>query len=444
MDITLQLRGRIASEAIKITGSKSETNRLLLLQALYPGISIQNTSESDDSIAMQNALASKSDIIDIHHAGTAMRFLTAYFSLQEGRTVTLTGSQRMRERPIGVLVDALRSLGAQIDYLENEGFPPLRITGQKFIKTSVAINAGVSSQYITALLLIAGRLENGLELILEGELTSVPYIKMTLGLLNEVGIENSYEGNRITVKPPIGNQQSAISNQQSADLSEAQSEILNLKSEITVESDWSSASYYYSIVALAKAGTEITLSSYKQNSLQGDSALANIYKVLGVETVFNGNAVTLTKGNYKPTPVSLELNNTPDIAQTIAVTCFGLGIGCHLTGLHTLKIKETDRLEALKTELEKFGATISVTDHSLTLQPHSLFEGLSKAGTPPLEGQGEAVVSVATYNDHRMAMAFAPLAVKTPLVIKDAGVVSKSYPTFWEDMKVIGLDVTTL
>jgi 3-phosphoshikimate 1-carboxyvinyltransferase len=437
MDITLQLRGRIASEAIKITGSKSETNRLLLLQALYPGISIQNSSESDDSIAMQNALASTGDIIDIHHAGTAMRFLTAYFSLQEGRTVTLTGSQRMRERPIGVLVDALRNLGAQIDYLENEGFPPLRITGQKLTKSSVAINAGVSSQYITALLLIAGRLENGLELILEGELTSVPYIKMTLGLLTEVGIENSFEGSIIKVK-------SAIKNRQSSGLSEAQSEILNLKSEITVESDWSSASYYYSIVALAEAGTEITLSSYKQNSLQGDSALANIYKVLSVETVFNGNAVTLTKGNYKPTTVSLELNNTPDIAQTIAVTCFGLGISCHLTGLHTLKIKETDRLEALKTELEKFGATISVTDHSLTLQPHSLFEGLSKAGTPPLEGRGEAVVAVATYNDHRMAMAFAPLAIKTLLVIKDAGVVSKSYPTFWEDMKVIGLDVTTL
>jgi 3-phosphoshikimate 1-carboxyvinyltransferase len=437
MDITLQLRGRIASEAIKITGSKSETNRLLLLQALYPGISIQNSSESDDSIAMQNALASTGDIIDIHHAGTAMRFLTAYFSLQEGRTVTLTGSQRMRERPIGVLVDALRNLGAQIDYLENEGFPPLRITGQKLTKSSVAINAGVSSQYITALLLIAGRLENGLELILEGELTSVPYIKMTLGLLTEVGIENSFEGSIIKVK-------SAIKNRQSSGLSEAQSEILNLKSEITVESDWSSASYYYSIVALAEAGTEITLSSYKQNSLQGDSALANIYKVLSVETVFNGNAVTLTKGNYKPTTVSLELNNTPDIAQTIAVTCFGLGISCHLTGLHTLKIKETDRLEALKTELEKFGATISVTDHSLTLQPHSLFEGLSKAGTPPLEGRGEAVVAVATYNDHRMAMAFAPLAIKTPLVIKDASVVSKSYPTFWEDMKVIGLDVTTL
>jgi len=439
MDITLQLHKPVASTAITITGSKSETNRLLLLQALYPGISIQNISESDDSHAMQAALASTDSVIDIHHAGTAMRFLTAYFALQEGREITLTGSQRMRERPIGVLVNALRDLGAQIEYTENDGFPPLKITGQKLTKSSVAINAGVSSQYITALLLIAGRLENGLELTLEGELTSIPYIKMTLGLLNEVGIENSFEDNKIIVK-------SAIGNQQLGKPGEAQSEILHLKSEIlkeseiTVESDWSSASYFYSIVALAEVGTTITLSSYKQNSLQGDSALAEIYTELGVETIFNGNFITLKKLNYQPSTINQQLNNTPDIAQTIAVTCFGLGIGCHLTGLHTLKIKETDRLEALKTELEKFGATITVTDHSLTLEPHNLF-GTSEAGTPPLEGTGEAI---ATYNDHRMAMAFAPLAIKTPVGIKDAGVVSKSYPTFWEDMKVLGFEVNTL
>ena len=473
MDITLQLHEPVRSTAITITGSKSETNRLLLLQALYQGISIQNISESDDSLAMQNALASSGDIIDIHHAGTAMRFLTAYFSLQEGRAITLTGSQRMRERPIGVLVDALRSLGAKIEYVENEGFPPLKITGQQLTKSSVAINAGVSSQYITALLLIAGRLENGLELKLQGELTSIPYIKMTLGLLTEVGIENSFEGNRIIVKSAIGNrqlaigneqltssnEQSAMSNQQLADPGEVQSDprlkaelakqILNLKSEISkeseivVESDWSSASYFYSIVALANEGTEITLSSYKQNSLQGDSALADIYKEFGVETIFNGTSIRLNKLNFKPETLNFELNNTPDIAQTIAVTCFGLGIGCHLTGLHTLKIKETDRLEALKTELGKFGATLSVTNHSLTLQPHSLFEDLSEAGNSPLEGKGEAAVFVATYNDHRMAMAFAPLAIKTPVGIKDAGVVSKSYPTFWEDMKAIGFTITT-
>ena len=490
MDITLQLHKPVASAAITITGSKSETNRLLLLQALYPGISIQNISESDDSIAMQNALASTGDVIDIHHAGTAMRFLTAYFALQDGRSITLTGSQRMRERPIGVLVDALRSLGATIEYIENEGFPPLKITGQQLTKGSVAINAGVSSQYITALLLIAGRLKNGLELTLEGELTSIPYIKMTLGLLNEVGIENSFEGNTITVKSAMGNGQlamsnkqramgneqwanlneeksqntntklqaeeqsamgngqSAISNKQLADPSEAQSEILNLKSEISkqivVESDWSSASYFYSIVALADEGTTITLSSYKQNSLQGDSALAEIYKELGVETVFKDNSITLTKLNHQPATINLELNNTPDIAQTIAVTCFGLGTGCHLTGLHTLKIKETDRLEALKTELEKFGAILSVTNHSLSLQPHNLFNPSEAHSLSFGEGRGEAVVFVATYNDHRMAMAFAPLAIKTPVGINDAGVVSKSYPTFWEDMKALGFIINTL
>ncbi|KGO86954.1 3-phosphoshikimate 1-carboxyvinyltransferase [Flavobacterium rivuli WB 3.3-2 = DSM 21788] len=465
MDITLQLHKPVASAAITITGSKSETNRLLLLQALYPGISIQNISESDDSIAMQNALASTGNVIDIHHAGTAMRFLTAYFALQQGRTVTLTGSQRMRERPIGVLVDALRSLGATIEYVENEGFPPLKITGQQLTKSSVAINAGVSSQYITALLLIAGRLENGLELTLEGELTSIPYIKMTLGLLNEVGIENSFEGNTITVKSAMGNQQWANLNEDKSQNtntklqteekskiaeSEAQSDISNLKSEIskeseiTVESDWSSASYFYSIVALADEGTAITLSSYRQNSLQGDSALAEIYKELGVETVFRNNSITLTKLNYQPATINFDLNNTPDIAQTIAVTCFGLGTGCHLTGLHTLKIKETDRLEALKTELEKFGATISVTDHSLALQPHNLFNPSEAHSLSFGEGRGEAAVFVATYNDHRMAMAFAPLAIKTPVGINDAGVVSKSYPTFWDDMKVLGFEVDTL
>lgn len=409
MNIKIQLDKPVKSTGIKITGSKSETNRLLLLQALYPGITINNISESDDSIAMQTALANTGSIIDIHHAGTAMRFLTAYFALQQGREITLTGSQRMTERPIGVLVNALRSLGAHIDYLGNEGYPPLKITGKKLTVNKVAINAGVSSQYITALLLIAGRLENGLELKLEGELTSIPYIKMTLALLTEVGIENSFEGNIIKVNPATNNQQPAT---------------------ITVESDWSSASYFYSIVALANVGTQIVLSSYKENSLQGDSALAAIYKELGVETRVSNNAITLTKRNFKPETLNVELNNTPDIAQTIAVTCFGLGIGCHLTGLHTLKIKETDRLEALKTELDKFGAKISVTNDSLTLQT---------GFNPPAEA-----VAVDTYNDHRMAMAFAPLAIKTPVIINNAGVVSKSFPTFWDDLQALNFVVNTL
>ncbi|MFP9112681.1 3-phosphoshikimate 1-carboxyvinyltransferase [Flavobacterium sp. RHBU_3] len=433
MDIKISCPKLVTTSSVKITGSKSETNRLLLLQALYPGISIQNISESDDSIAMQGALASTGNVVDIHHAGTAMRFLTAYFAQSEGRSVLLTGSQRMQERPIGVLVDALRSLGADIEYAGNEGYPPLKINGKKLAGGKASIKADVSSQYITALLLIAGKLENGLELTLEGELTSIPYIKMTLGLLDEVGIENTFDGNIITVKPTTNNQQ---------------------PSTIVVESDWSSASYFYSIVALSEVGTSITLSAYKENSLQGDSALADIYKDFGVSTTYNDNSIVLTREGQQLTTINQELNNTPDIAQTIAVTCFALGIGCHLTGLHTLKIKETDRLEALKAELGKFGAEVTVTNDSLSLTPDpppkergesftqnpTDREDSSEAGTPPLEGLGEAV-EVATYNDHRMAMAFAPLALKVPFVVKDAGVVSKSFPTFWEDMEKLGFEV---
>ena len=427
MDIKISIDKPVTSSVLKITGSKSETNRLLLLQALYPGISIENISESDDSEAMQAALAGTGSVVDIHHAGTAMRFLTAYFAQKEGRSVLLTGSTRMKERPIGVLVDALRSLGADIEYAENEGYPPLKINGKKLLGGKASIKADVSSQYITALLLIASKLENGIELTLEGELTSIPYIKMTLGLLDEVGIENSFESNTIAVRPITNNHQPTT---------------------IVVESDWSSASYFYSIVALSPVGTAITLSSYKQNSLQGDSALANIYGEFGVETTFSGNTITLTKLNHQPTTINRQLNNTPDIAQTIAVTCFGLRIGCHLTGLHTLKIKETDRLEALKAELGKFGAEITVTNDSLTLAPHSFFS-LTPGPSPKergesfthLSSQGKKTVEIATYNDHRMAMAFAPLAIKTPFVIKNAEVVSKSFPTFWEDMKQLGFEV---
>lgn len=413
MDIRISAGEPVTSATVKITGSKSETNRLLLLQALYPSIIISNISESDDSHAMQQALASTETVVDIHHAGTAMRFLTAYFAQSAGRNVLLTGSQRMQERPIGVLVDALRSLGADIEYAGNEGYPPLKINGKKLAGGKTSIQANVSSQYITALLLIAGRLENGLELELLGELTSIPYIKMTLGLLDEIGVKNAFEGNVITVNPTTNNQQPTT---------------------ITVESDWSSASYFYSIVALSPIGTSITLSSYKENSLQGDSALADLYKDFGVSTTFSGTTVTLKRDGQQKTTINHELNNTPDIAQTIAVTCFGLGIGCHLTGLHTLKIKETDRLEALKAELSKFGADITVTNDSLTLQPHSLFTNAKTIAHEP---------SVATYNDHRMAMAFAPLALKTPFFVQDAGVVSKSFPTFWEDMTALGFNVVS-
>jgi len=393
---------------LKITGSKSETNRLLLLQALYPNITLENTSNSDDSEVMIQALQNSQPAtrnpqqIDVHHAGTAMRFLAAFFAIQEGREVILTGSPRMKERPIKILVEALNQLGAEITYEENDGFPPIRIKGKKIIKNKVSLPANVSSQYISALLLVAPKLENGLELTLEGEITSIPYINMTLALLNEIGVKTSFNGNKIAI---------------------CHAELVSA-SHILVESDWSSASYWYSIIALSEIGTQITLSSYKENSLQGDAALVEIYKSFGVETVFNNNqSITLSKNrNPQLATFNSQLNNSPDIAQTIAVTCFGLGIGCHLNGLHTLKIKETDRLEALKTELSKLGATISVTNDSLTLES-------SKSIIPS--------INIATYQDHRMAMAFAPLALKVPITIQEAEVVSKSYPAFWMIYKVL-------
>jgi 3-phosphoshikimate 1-carboxyvinyltransferase len=404
---------KIQNSILKITGSKSETNRLLLLQALNPNLLLENTSNSDDSEVMIKALNTQYPIpktqypkIDVHHAGTAMRFLTAYFAAQDGFEVQLTGSSRMKERPIKILVDALNELGAEILYIEKEGFPPLKIKGKKLTKSKVSLPANVSSQYISALLLIAPKLENGLELTLEGEITSVSYIKMTLAILNEIGIETSFIENKITVKP-----QSAIQN-----------------SKFTIESDWSSASYWYSIVALSEIGTQITLSSFKENSLQGDFALVEIYKNFGVETVFNdNNSITISKVNTEfQKSFNFNLQSSPDIAQTIAVTCFGLGVSCHLTGLHTLKIKETDRLEALKIELTKLGAAISITNDSLILE------------------QSENIkpnIRISTYQDHRMAMAFAPLALKVPIIIENAEVVSKSYPTFWEDFKQFGFSI---
>jgi 3-phosphoshikimate 1-carboxyvinyltransferase len=387
------------SGSITITGSKSESNRLLILQKFYQNLSIENLGESDDTAVMRKALSSTDEIVDVHHAGTAMRFLTAYFSIAEGRETILTGSKRMKERPIKILVDALKSLGADIEYMENEGYPPLKIIGKKLAKDRFIINGSVSSQYISALLLIASSLENGLKLEFEGEVTSVPYIKMTLSLLSELGIESNWYKNIITV-----NTKEKIKNK-----------------IITVESDWSSASYYYSLVALSKDAT-VTLSSYKKTSLQGDAVLAEIYKSFGVKTEFKEHSITLSKveNRIQLQDLTFDLSSSPDIAQTIAVTCFGLGLPCHLTGLHTLKIKETDRLVALKTELEKFGAEVLITDDALSLKASS---SINKN------------IKVATYNDHRMAMAFAPLLLKIDLEIEHSEVVSKSYPDFWVDIQ---------
>ena len=402
--------------SITITGSKSETNRLLLLQSLFPEIALKNTSNSDDSEVMFKALSqileptthnSQPIKIDVHHAGTAMRFLTAYFAIQSNQEVVLTGSSRMKERPIHILVEALNSLGAQISYEEKVGFPPIRIKGRELQKSEIDIEANTSSQYISALLLIAPKLRHGLKINLIGEVTSLPYIQMTLELLNEIGVETSFENKSITIQPTAFNLQPKT---------------------LTIESDWSSASYFYSLVALSELGTAITLSSYKKNSLQGDSVLAEIYQDFGVKTVFNENkTITISKSNHKINnlqPITYNLQQSPDIAQTIAVTCFGLGLGCHLTGLHTLKIKETDRIQALKNELENIGASVSITNNSISLKSSKFIK---------------ENITIKTYQDHRMAMAFAPLALKTSLIIEDAEVVSKSYPDFWNDLKSCGI-----
>lgn len=409
MQINLTFSGEILSKILTISGSKSESNRLLVLQKFYPNLIIENLSNAEDTQLLQTALASDNSTIDVHHAGTAMRFLTAYFAMQEGREVVLTGSERMQQRPIKILVDALQSLGADIQYLTNEGFPPLKIRGKKITKNIVELSATVSSQYISALMLIAPQLENGLTIHLKDEITSLPYLKMTLQLLENIGIATTFNDTRIQIQSL-----ESIKNNQT----------------IAVESDWSSASYFYSLVALSEIGTEISLKTYKENSLQGDKILVEIYKNLGVETHFINETICLKKIS-KPTLQTFEKNlvECPDIAQTLAVTCFGLGINCNLTGLHTLKIKETDRLQALKTELEKIGATVSTTENSLQIRTtiNRILEDLQ--------------IEISTYNDHRMAMAFAPLALKFPIKINNAEVVNKSYPNFWNDLKTIGFTI---
>ena len=400
-DLTLRHQSGNLHGRIQITGSKSESNRMLLLQALYPQITLDNLSNSDDTVAMKSGLESDKNMVDIGHAGTSMRFLSAYYSTLENQEKILTGSSRMQERPIGVLVDALRQLGADISYLKNEGYPPLLIKGKRLTASEVLLSANISSQYITALMLIAPSLPDGLRLYLEGKITSIPYIEMTLSLLHKIGVDAIFSGQHIQVFP---------------------------KKDITqithaVESDWSSASYYFSMVALAKEA-DVSLSTYKKDSLQGDRVLMDVYQQFGVKSSIENNTLALKKQTMGSTHVQLDLSDAPDIAQTIAVTCYGLGLSCNLTGLHTLKIKETDRLVAMQNELSKLGATIEITDKSLHLHKR----------TNPIRPN----VLIETYHDHRMAMAFAPLGLLVPIRIQDADVVTKSYPGFWKDLEQNG------
>jgi len=392
----------IANKTVQISGSKSISNRLLILESLFNTIKIGNLSNSQDTQLLKKALSETTDVVDIHHAGTAMRFLTSYYSIQEGKTIVLTGSGRMKERPIKNLVSALKDLGAEIEYMENEGFPPLKISGKKITQTSVNVPANISSQFITSLLLIAGKLENGLEINLVGEVTSRSYIEMTLDILTRFGIRNSFEGNTIKVEPFINNHSSPVSYE--------------------VESDWSSASYFYSICALGRK--TIHLKSFYKESTQGDSAIAKIYEdFFGIKTVFSEDDHKITLEPQQdfsfPEKIVLDMNNCPDIAQTLCVTAAALKIPFEISGLGTLRVKETDRLQALYNELKKLGTETKITD--LTIESVSF-------------GEPEDNISIKTYQDHRMAMSFAPYCLIGELNIEDEDVVEKSYPMFWNDL----------
>jgi 3-phosphoshikimate 1-carboxyvinyltransferase len=395
------------NKTIKITGSKSISNRLLILKQLFNTIIIENISNSQDTQLLEKAINSNDEIIDIHHAGTAMRFLTSYFAIQEGKTTILTGSERMKNRPIQFLVDALRELGAEISYLEKEGFPPLKITGKKLDKSSVTIPANISSQFISSLILIGGKLENGLEIYLKGEITSRPYLEMTLKILRTIGINNHWQENTIIIEPNLQK--------------EKNSQII----PFVVESDWSSASYFYSLAAIGRE--TINLTSFKPYSLQGDSVLREIYwRVFGVNTISEGaeSRISLMPEHYfnYPEKIILNMNDCPDIAQTLCVTATAMKIPFEITGLATLKVKETDRLTALKNELFKIGCIAEITNESI--ESIKFFE--------PNEN-----ISIETYNDHRMAMSFAPFCLIKNLTIENPEVVEKSYPEFWRDFENI-------
>lgn len=396
---------------ISLPSSKSISNRALIINALsYSPYPLRNLSDSDDTKVLQAALYSNNSKFDIGHAGTAMRFLTAFLAKIVG-SWEVTGSERMQQRPISILVDALRELGAKIEYIKNEGFPPLRITGSHLSGKTIELDGSISSQYISALLLIAPTLENGLMLKLAGEITSRSYIELTLGLMARFGIQYQWEGNTITVPEqnyfPI---------------------------DFTVESDWSGASYWYEILALCDSG-EIFLENLELDSLQGDAGIADWFNPFGIVSTQQDGGVLLSKTeNSSPEILIHDFIENPDVAQTMACLCVARKIRFHFSGLKTLKIKETNRIAALQNELAKFGA--EVTEPS--------------EGELAWDGKINAELAVEkplieTYHDHRMALAFAPMALAgKPLLIDDPMVITKSYPDFWNDLKKAGFTVSEI
>ena len=402
---------------ITLPASKSVSNRALIIYALSGGQTLpQNLSDCDDTEVIIDALRDMPEVINIKAAGTAMRFMTAYLSVTEG-THIITGTERMKHRPIGILVDALRQLGAQIEYVNEEGYPPLRITGQKLAGGRLEMAGNVSSQYISAVLMIAPMLTDGLELQMTGELISRPYIDLTLWMMNEFGADAEWtSADTILIKPKP------------------------YKSiDYLIENDWSGASYWYEILSLiGDNDAEVRLTGLKDGSKQGDSAVRYIFSLLGVKTTFQSTAstkpqtVTIQKSNRCVKRLEYDFVNAPDLAQTFVVTCAAKDIHFHFKGLSTLKIKETDRIEALKTEMRKLGYVIESRNDS-----ELIWNGERCEPTPEL--------GIDTYEDHRMALAFAPFALKTgKIIINNPGVVTKSYPHFWDSLRAAGFGVESL
>ena len=388
---------------IQLPSSKSISNRALIINALGNGTHHpENLSDCDDTRVMIRALNDDKETIDIMAAGTAMRFLTAYLSVTPGTRI-ITGTERMQQRPIQVLVNALRELGADIEYVANDGFPPLRITGRELRKDTISLPGNVSSQYISALLMIAPVLTNGLTIRLTGDIILRPYINLTLQLMNDFGVRAEWtDDHRLKVEPQAYH-----------------------STPFYVESDWSAASYWYQIVALSKEA-EVTLPGLFKDSYQGDSQVAGIFRSLGVETIYKDKTVILRKNGKSVERLDYDFINQPDLAQTFVVTCALLNIPFRFSGLQSLKIKETDRMAALITEMRKLGYILHETDGSV------------------LSWEGERCTTeehpaIDTYEDHRMAMAFAPTCLALPeILINNPQVVSKSYPRYWEDLRQAG------
>ncbi len=396
---------------IYLGGSKSISNRALIIKALCDeNFEIINLASAKDTELMQRLLSDSSNVLDAGAAGTTFRFLTAYLSCKEG-SQTLTGSERMKNRPIGVLVDALREIGADIEYLEKDGFPPIKINSPQNLgqNNTLTIPANTSSQYLSALLMIAPKLPNGLTLHLDGEIVSRPYLEMTLKMMAYFGVERSWDGNVIHV--PKQKYQAK---------------------DFLVEADWSAASYWYAMAAFSEE-CDLTLHGLFEDSMQGDSILPVMMQKLGVDTEFKNNSIRLSKSKKPAVPIfEWDFLPCPDLAQTLAVVCAGLGVHGVFTGLETLRIKETDRINALQIELSKVQSFMSLLPGRFSKKSekdHYMVEGKAVVENSPI---------FATYEDHRMAMAFAPLALFGEIKIDEPDVVEKSYPSFWEDLRKMG------